>query len=140
MAPLDSSDGAFKYCETIAKVAIAFPDKVKRSIIERLILSIIFITNLHSLSEEPEWLLELWQLHRTKFVNANNNGEPEQHMASTSNDVVSEIQDESHPMIPAPQALDLEPYHDTDDLDGMLESTMWTKTNLNISYNLNCIM
>ncbi|GAA6099293.1 probable serine/threonine-protein kinase MARK-A isoform X3 [Tachysurus ichikawai] len=44
-------------------------------------------------AEEPEWLLELKQLHRTKLANANVSDDPEQYMTSTSQTFrASEIQ------------------------------------------------
>lgn len=45
--------------------------------------------------KEPEWLLELRQLHRDKIAdaNANNNAEAEQNMPSTSLDVIPELLD-----------------------------------------------
>ncbi|XP_053503158.1 PAS domain-containing serine/threonine-protein kinase-like [Ictalurus furcatus] len=99
---------ATKYCETIARAAFTFPDRIKRSFIERLIL--LSCNVLKDQAEEPAWLLELRRLHRTKLANAN--GDPVQHMASTSHDMDSEIQEsECSPRtdeIPALQSPDLE--------------------------------
>ncbi|XP_053487408.1 uncharacterized protein LOC128611703 isoform X1 [Ictalurus furcatus] len=111
----DFTDQAFKYCETIARATFTFPDRIKRSFVERLIL---LSCKLDEKTEEPEWLVELRQLHRTKLENAY--GDPEQHMASTSHDVVSEIQDSECSLrtgeIPAFQSPDLEQHTDQEAL------------------------
>ncbi|KAF4071666.1 hypothetical protein AMELA_G00275900 [Ameiurus melas] len=107
----DFNDHAFKYCENIARATFTFPVRIKRSFVERLIL--LSCKLLDEKAEEPEWLLELRQLHRTKLENSN--GDPEQHMASTSHDVVSEIQDSECTLrtgeIPALQSPDLEQHN-----------------------------
>ncbi|XP_058240329.1 PAS domain-containing serine/threonine-protein kinase-like [Hemibagrus wyckioides] len=84
------SADVFEYCEVITRAVIDFPDRVTRSFIEWLLLLSCKLQKDNT--EEPEWLLELRQLHRTKLANANVSDDPEQHMASTSHDVVSEIQ------------------------------------------------
>ncbi|XP_053502174.1 serine/threonine-protein kinase akt-1 isoform X1 [Ictalurus furcatus] len=108
LAIVDFTDLAFKYCENIAKAVFTFPDRIKRSFVERLIL--LSCKLLDKKAEEPEWLLKLRQLHRIKLANAN--GDPEQHMASTSHDLVSENQDSKCTLrtdeIPALQSPDLE--------------------------------
>ncbi|KAF4071660.1 hypothetical protein AMELA_G00275890 [Ameiurus melas] len=112
LAHFNLTDQAFKYCENIARATFTFPDRIKRSFVERLIL--LSCKLLDEKAEEPEWLLELRQLHRTKLENLN--GDPEQRMATTSHDVVSEIQDSECSLrtgeIPALQSPDLEQHND----------------------------
>ncbi|XP_017343901.1 probable serine/threonine-protein kinase MARK-A isoform X2 [Ictalurus punctatus] len=108
LAIVDFTDLAFKYCENIAKAAFTFPDRIKRSFVERLIL--LSCKLLDKKAEEPEWLLKLRQLHRIKLANAN--VDLEQHMASNSHELVSENQDSKCSLrtdeIPALQSPDLE--------------------------------
>lgn len=83
---------------------------------------------------ESEWLLELRQLHSVDVAHANANIEPEQHVPSTSFDVVSEIQDSRCGSVagesPALKAPALEQHTNP---EGILQSTIWTKTILNIT-------
>ncbi|KAM9449759.1 serine/threonine-protein kinase pim-2-like [Clarias gariepinus] len=91
LAEGNSCGVAQKYCETMTRAAMAFPDKITDSFIERLIL--MSFNLLEEKAEEPEWLLDLQQLREIKQVNANAYGEPEQRTVSTSHEVVSESQD-----------------------------------------------
>ncbi|KAK2865557.1 hypothetical protein Q7C36_001613 [Tachysurus vachellii] len=91
MAYLYAPERAIKYCEVIARAVVTFPDRTTRSFTEQLVLLSCKLQNEDA--EEPEWLLELKQLHRTKLASANVSDDPEQHMTSTSQTFrASEIQ------------------------------------------------
>ncbi|KAK3523377.1 hypothetical protein QTP86_029880, partial [Hemibagrus guttatus] len=90
-----------EYCEVITRAVITFPDRITRSFIEWLLLLSCKLQDKNA--EEPEWLRELRQLHRTKLANANISDVLEQHMASTSHDVsVSEIQESKDKSLKVP--------------------------------------
>ncbi|KAK3547675.1 hypothetical protein QTP86_026926, partial [Hemibagrus guttatus] len=95
---------SFKYCEVITRAVVTFPDRATRSFIEHLLLLSCKLQNKNA--EEPEWLRELRQLHRTKLADANVTDAPEQHVASTSQRFrVSEIQESKDESVnePIPQ-------------------------------------
>ncbi|KAK3506266.1 hypothetical protein QTP70_016134, partial [Hemibagrus guttatus] len=82
---------AFKYCEVITRAVITFPDRITRSFVDQLLLLSCKLQNKNA--PEPEWLLDLRQLHKSKLANANVSDDPEQHTTSTSLGFgISEIQ------------------------------------------------
>ncbi|KAF5897422.1 aurora kinase-like isoform X1, partial [Clarias magur] len=91
LSEIDFSDVVCEYCETITRAAMTFPDKILRSFVERLILLSLKVRKAGT--KEPEWLLDLQQLHKTKLANANANVDPEQATACASHEEVSENQD-----------------------------------------------
>ncbi|KAM9450094.1 uncharacterized protein Hap1MRO34_022574 isoform 2-T4 [Clarias gariepinus] len=91
LSEIDFSDVVCEYCETIARAAMTFPDKILRSFIERLIL---LSSKVHKKgTKEPEWFLDLQHLHKTKLANADANSDPGRATACTSHEEVSESQD-----------------------------------------------
>ncbi|XP_058252456.1 serine/threonine-protein kinase DCLK3-like [Hemibagrus wyckioides] len=87
-----SKEKAHRYCEVITRAVITFPDRFTRSFVEQLLLLSCELQNKNA--EEPEWLLELRQLHKNKLANTNFTDDPEQHMVCTSQRFrVSEIQE-----------------------------------------------
>ncbi|KAM9470649.1 uncharacterized protein Hap1MRO34_012592 [Clarias gariepinus] len=79
-----------KYYESMARAAISFPDRFKQSHLKRLISG---CKALRGENAEPEWLLQLEELHRTNKLNADDKGDLKRDFSSPIHDMVSEIQD-----------------------------------------------
>ncbi|TTB41853.1 Protein transport protein Sec16A [Bagarius yarrelli] len=110
-------DIALEYCETITRAVLSFPGSFKRSFLKRVLMLSCSLQKKLEQEQEPEWMLELQELHSDKAADAdvNSNAEPEQNVSPASSDAVSEIQDIRTGMSRPVMSPDLGIYTDPED-------------------------